>query len=80
MTLAIVGHNINGFCSSEPYLRKLLDEYDVVGISEHWLSGPELFKLDFSCNHYRNAKCHTDLVNRPPSKGRGYGGVSLYWN
>ena len=69
---------MNGFVSSQPYATELLKEYDIVGFSEHWLSGPELYKLDrLSMYHEVISKCQKDLVNAPPARGRGYGGVAL---
>ena len=72
--------NVNGFTSSQPYILKLLEEAAILGISEHWLSGPELYKLDsLSQTHESTSKCHNDLVSAPPERGRGYGGVAIFW-
>ena len=79
--IKLVAHNVNGLCSSKPYIDKLLSSYDIVGISEHWLSGPELYKLDnLAQSHSVVYKCHNDLQYAPPERGRGYGGVALYCN
>ncbi len=78
--LSTVSFNVNGLCSSTPYIYHLLNTFDIVGISEHWLSGPELIKLDALCNtHNVIYKCHNDLENGPPERGRGYGGVALFY-
>ena len=76
-------HNINGFCSSKPYVYELLSKCDIVGISEHWLSGPELYHIDVIANQANmncTYKCSNNLLNGPPEKGRGYGGVAIFWN
>ena len=74
-------HNLNGFCSSQPYLLELLKCNDIIGVSEHWLSGPELFRLKgLSDTHNVTSKCNNDLLHCPPARGRGYGGVAIYWN
>ena len=78
--LSIASVNINGFCSSQPYIHHIINRMSIVGISEHWLSGPELAKLDSLCSsHCVTSKCHRNLTNAPPSRGRGYGGVALIW-
>jgi exonuclease III len=79
--LSAVSFNVNGLCSSKPYLNTLLANYDVIGVSEHWLSGPELCKLDnLSTCHNVVYKCHNDLLFGPPERGRGYGGVAIFYN
>ena len=80
MALSIVGHNVNGFMSSVPYVDQLLSDYDIVGISEHWKSGPELGQLDISkLTHNIIQICHNNIVDGPPERGRGYGGLALYY-
>ena len=78
MSLRITGLNINGFSSSEPYLRNLICENDVVCISEHWLPGTELFKLN-NVSGCVASKCANTLMDGPPVAGRGYGGVAILW-
>ena len=79
--LKVACYNSNGFCSTKPYVDHLLKSHHVVGICEHWLSGPELYKLNaISQSHSVVGKCHRNLQNAPPLRGRGYGGVALYWD
>ena len=79
--LRIAAWNMNGFVSSQPYAAELLKDNDIVGLSEHWLSGPELHKLDRLCVHHEvTSKSQKDLVNAPPTRGRGYGGVAIYYS
>ena len=71
--------NSNGFNSSQPYLAHLLKENQVLGVCEHWLSGPELHRMEKICStHQVFAKCNKDLEVSPPNRGRGYGGVAIY--
>ena len=79
MSLRIVGINVNGYSSSEPYIKDLLGRFDIVCISEHWLSGPELPRLNHICDNVIS-KCAHDLTDAPPAIGRGYGGVAIMWN
>ena len=80
MNLSINCFNSHGFVSSKPYVYQLLQECDILGLSEHWLSGPELKKLDISsATHEPYGKCNKNLKDAPPSRGRGYGGVALFW-
>ena len=79
--IKLVCHNVNGLGSSKPYVYKLISEFDIVGISEHWLSGPELNQLDVIANHMNVSciyKCNKMLSDAPPERGRGYGGVALF--
>ena len=79
--LGAVCFNLNGLTSSTPYLRYLLDTNHIVGVCEHWLSGPELFVLDNICqSHNVTHTCHNELIYAPPERGRGYGGVALFWH
>ena len=79
MALSLSCFNLNGFNSSQPYIAHLLKENQVLGISEHWLSGPELYKMERICSsHSVYAKCNKDLETSPPNRGRGYGGVAIY--
>ena len=61
-------------------MEELLKTNEIVGICEHWLSGPELHKLQISQSHNVFSKCNSDLLFNPPERGRGYGGVALYCN
>ena len=82
-TLNVTCFNSCGTGSSKPYICDLLRKCNVLGISEHWLSGPELYKLDMladSCNKNCTYKCCDRLINGPPEKGRGYGGVAMFWD
>ena len=73
--------NANGFSSSQPYISHLLSENHVLGVSEHWLSGPEIPRLSgLSVTHEVTGKSHRNLEYAPPDRGRGYGGVALYWH
>lgn len=79
-TIQLIAHNVNGLCSSEPYIRELLTKCDVLGISEHWLCGPQLNNLDnLSDDFLCEKKCHSELLNSPPLSGRGYGGVAIFY-
>ena len=64
MSLSIVGFNVNGLCSSEPYVYQLTEQYDIVCLSEHWLSGPELFKLNqITGSSHTVSKCSDSLTD-----------------
>ncbi len=83
MNLNVLSYNSCGTGSSKPYVCELLNHCNILGISEHWLSGPELYKLDIlanSCNKLCAYKCSKKLTNGPPERGRGYGGVAIYWD
>ncbi len=77
--ISITSFNANGFCSSKPYINHLIETFDIVGVTEHWLSGPELGKLDTFTGNDVTSKCHDNLIDNPPERGRGYGGVAIYW-
>ena len=78
MSLNVVGFNVNGFTSSEPYIIKLCNSFDIVCLSEHWLSGPELYRLKLPKVNVVG-KCSDELKDSPPDKGRGFGGVAIMW-
>ena len=77
MALSITGLNVNGFNSSEEYVRFLLKNNDLLGISEHWFAGTELNNLNIESSHTPVSSCNRNLINGPPKIGRGYGGVAI---
>ena len=82
-SLKVSCYNSHGFGASKPYMHNLLQNFDVLGVSEHWQSGPELYKLDNladSCDKSCVSKCSEKLWHGPPERGRGYGGVALFWD
>ena len=78
----IISYNVNGFTSSQPYLRHLMDEFHFVCTQEMWLSGPELYRIDELCGDQfdHHSVPHEKLRFMPPTKGRGYGCMSIIWN
>ena len=78
--LNLVCWNSRGFNTAVPYLRKLVNENDVVAVSEHWLHQNRLSKLNeisdeiFTCG--RSSKfAQADHFGTK----RGQGGVALLW-
>jgi len=78
--LKICGYNCKGYVSSAHYVDKLIDEYDIVFLSEHHLYANNLNKIDQS----RKDIC---VFARPSCKlrdnmiytGFGYGGIAFIW-
>ena len=64
LNLNVAFFNMNGFTSSEPYVRDLIGKYDIVCISEHWLSRPELYSVNGLCDNVAS-KCSNSLTDAP---------------
>ena len=71
--LSITTFNCHGFKSVASYVKLLLQNSDIVFLSEHWLLDYEKFLLLDDC-------CHHELIFSPASKksvGRPFGGNAL---
>ena len=72
--------NCRGFSSSVPFLRSLLDNNDVVLISEHWLHNNRLQQLDGVDDKFNQV---SRASNRSSEESfglhRGQGGVAIFW-
>ena len=79
-TLKIACWNSRGFRSAVPYLRQLVEDYDVVGVCEHWLHGNRLCALeDVTSSHYVHARASDAASDAHYGSGRGQGGIALFW-
>ena len=71
--------NCRGLRSSIPYIRELLDNQDVLAVSEHWLSSNRLRELDNIVDthqvHARSSRLHTDNNS---GAGRRQGGIAIF--
>ena len=73
----LIGLNTPGLKSNVPYIRNLVKNYDVIFLSEHWLSNAEkkIFEDITSDRH----NIHFSPAEKQP-KGRPYGGICFIVN
>ena len=72
--------NTRGYLSSIPYIKKLLNEVDVLAISEHWLHSNRLNILDeISDSHHVFARSSNASSAKFYGSRRGQGGVAIFW-
>ena len=78
--LKVACWNIRGYLSSIPYIKKLLDNVDVLAISEHWLHCNKLSILNgISDTHHFFGRSSKSSSAEHYGFGRGQGGVGLFW-
>ena len=77
--LKIKAWNVRGYLSATPYLRHLLEDTDVLCISEHWLHGNRHHVLDqISTNHSVHARSSSTSSPENYGSGRGQGGLLFF--
>ena len=72
--------NMHGFNSAQFYVENVLDRFDVLALSKHWLFGEQLHKIsNYSCDftgHGIASQSNPDILS-----GRGgHGGVGILWS
>ena len=73
--------NTRGYLASTPYIRQLLEEHDILAISEHWVFENRLYKLsEISDTHHCFARASRLAPAEDYGKGRGQGGVAVFWD
>ena len=79
--IALCAWNMRGFDIALPYLRKLIDNFQIVCVSEHWLYKNQYCRFENISDDIEFI-CHSS--NRSPADmygcGRGQGGVGILWN
>ena len=79
--LKICTFNMRGFSSSVPYMRKLLDNNDIILVSEHWLHSNKLDRLkEISSDISFCAKSSKYAAADNYGTRRGQGGVAIVWH
>ena len=78
--IAIACWNTRGFLTSVPYLKQLLQNNDIIAISEHWLHANRLQDLNGISNEF-NCISRASKHSGAEVYGirRGQGGVALFW-
>ena len=72
--------NCIGFRSSAPYIVKLLENHDVLAISEHWLHNNRLRVLnELSQTHAVHARASRHSSDEHNGSRRGQAGVAIFW-
>ena len=72
--------NVRGYLSSIPYIRQLLNDCDILCISEHWLHDNRHYILnDISTTHHVHARSSRAACAGNFGAGRGQGGVAIFW-
>ena len=71
---------MHGFNSAQFYLENVLDRFDVLALSEHWLFEEQLHKIsNYSCDftgHGIASQSNPDIL----SGRRGHGGEGILWS
>ena len=71
---------MHGFNSAQFHLENVLDRFDVLALSERWLSGEQLHKIsNYFCDftgHGIASQSNPDIF----SGRRGHGGVGILWS
>ena len=79
--LSITCWNMRGFNSGVPYLRKLLEDNDIVILSEHWLHVNRLSRFsEVSSEISYSAKSSKFSSAENYGCRRGQGGVAIVWH
>ena len=78
--LQITGFNVHGLSSTKDYMKVLMNECDIIGISEHFLYEHELYKLQeidpsFECV----SKSSKNLTAASYGHHIGHGGIAILW-
>ena len=78
--LSLCAWNVRGFDIAIPYLRYLLDRYDIVCVSEHWLYKNQHMRFGEVANDV-DFICQSSIRSPAESygSGRGQGGVGIFW-
>ena len=78
--IRIAAWNCRGFKSAVPYLRHLLDNNEIIAISEHWLHQNRLSCLAEVSKEF-NFCARSSNYSKADNYGvkRGQGGVALFW-
>ena len=72
--------NVRGYLSSIPYIRHLLNDCDILCVSEHWLHYNRHYILnDISATHYVHVRSSRASCASNFGVGRGQGGVAIFW-
>ena len=78
--LRITSWNSRGITAAIPYLRCLLEDTDILSLSEHWLYNNTLYKLKEVCNDFL---CYGRASRTASEENygvrRGSGGVAIFW-
>ena len=76
--LNVTAWNVRGMSTSYAYLSELLKRNDIVLLNEHWLAGPELYKLGLvHPSFHATAKAGQSFNNHSL---HAWGGVAVLWN
>ena len=72
--------NSRGLTAAIPYLREIMNNSDIVCISEHWLHNNCLNALDnISNDFYSLGRSSNSSTEESYGKKRGTGGVAIFW-
>ena len=68
------------FRTAELYFYSLIDSFDILAISEHWLFDEQLGTLNSKCNNNYNCIAVSSNENPPILSGKvAHGAVALLW-
>ena len=78
--LRIKAWNVRGCLSATPYLRYILEDADILCISEHWLHGNRHHVLEQICDtHHVHVRSSAASAPEKFGVGRGQGGIAIFW-
>ena len=77
--LVISSWNMHGIGTATPYARALLDNCDILAISEHWLPEQELYKLNDLHLEFNSIAKAGSIPEIGITTTHSWGGVALLW-